>query len=382
MRTLALDVTRLVGRALKGRLPTGIDRVGLAYVEHYAANARALVRLGNAPVLATRDSTRRLFEQLLEAPSDAARRRLKLLEATSRLVPDLTSQGRAVLVHTGHGGLERPDFLRRWRKGGGSVVSFVHDLIPLTHPEFGRPGEREKHDARMRSALTSSELIVVNSAATERELRSHASRVGLTPPRIVVAHLGVKPLPAPAPARPVAAPYFVVVGTIEARKNHLLLLQLWRRMTETSGIAAPKLVIVGQRGWECENVIDLLDRCEALRDVVIEAPGASDAELATYLHHAQALLFPSFVEGYGLPLVEALSAGVPVIASDLEVFRELAGTRPTYLDPLDGLGWLRAITAAASPARAPVENAHVQAFVAPSWSDHFAVVDAALESLP
>ena len=382
MRTVALDVTRIVGRALKGRLPTGIDRVGLAYVEHFETPARALLRLGNAPVLATRDSTRRLFAQLLETRSDAGRSRLKLLEAASRLVPDLTAHDPAVLVHTGHGGLERPDFLRRWRKSGGAVVSFVHDLIPLTHPEFARPGEREKHDARMRSALASSELVLVNSAATERALRSHATLVGLTPPRIVVAHLGVKPLPTPATARLVPAPYFVTVGTIEARKNHLLLLQLWRRMVETLGSATPKLLVVGQRGWECENVIDLLERCEALRDVVIEVPDASDADLATYMHYAQALLFPSFVEGYGLPLVEALSAGVPVIASDLEVFRELAGSRPTYLDPLDGLGWLRAITSVASPARGPHDRAHLQPFSAPRWSDHFAIVDAALESIP
>jgi len=115
---------------------------------------------------------------------------------------------------------------------------------------------------------------------------------------------------------------------------------------------------------------------------VIEVSGASDADLATYMHHAQALLFPSFVEGYGLPLVEALSAGVPVIASDLEVFRELAGSRPTYLDPLDGLGWLRAITSVASPARDPHDRANRQPFSAPRWSDHFAIVDAALESIP
>lgn len=64
--------------------------------------------------------------------------------------------------------------------------------------------------------------------------------------------------------------YFVVLGTIEPRKNHLLLLQVWRQLIEELGLAAPRLVIIGQRGWECEQVVDLLDRCEVLRGVVLE----------------------------------------------------------------------------------------------------------------
>ena len=380
MRTLALDVTRLVGRALKGRVPTGIDRVGIAYVRHMRDRARALLRIGSMPAMATRESSDRLFAQLLEAPAESARGRWKLVEAASRLVPELAPAQGALLLHTGHGGLEKPDFLGRWQRSGGRAVAFVHDLIPLTHPEYARHGEREKHAARMHAVLTQSAAIIVNSAATRRELEGYATRVGHTAPRTVVAHLGTATLPAPSHERPIAGPYFVVVGTIEGRKNHLLLLQLWRRMVERGGKNLPKLVIIGQRGWECESVVDMLDRCEALRGVVIEKPGASDADLATYMHHAQALLFPSFVEGYGLPLVEALSAGVPVVASTLSVFRELAGDLPAYVDPLDGPGWLARIDALSSPLAAR-KSGSLQGFHAPTWANHFATVDALLESL-
>jgi glycosyltransferase involved in cell wall biosynthesis len=143
------------------------------------------------------------------------------------------------------------------------------------------------------------------------------------------------------------------------------------------------LVIIGQRGWECENVEDMLERCGPLRGVVFEHPMCSDAELITYLHHAQALLFPSFAEGYGMPLIEALSLGVPVLASDLPVFEEIAGGVPEYIDPLDGRRWrevIEAYTPADSVPRA-AQLSRLKGFRVPDWATHFAKVDALLESL-
>ncbi|MCG8431238.1 MAG: glycosyltransferase, partial [Candidatus Omnitrophica bacterium] len=140
---------------------------------------------------------------------------------------------------------------------------------------------------------------------------------------------------------------------------------------------------IGQRGWECENVIDLLERSEAIRNFVIELPACSDADLSTYLYHSRALLFPSFAEGYGMPLMEALTLGVPVIASNLPVFREIAGDVPDYLDPLDSMGWLQKIEAfstSCSLERAAQceRRAH---FDPPSWSGHFQLVENLMEQL-
>src|SRR6185369_7849581 len=106
---------------------------------------------------------------------------------------------------------------------------------------------------------------------------------------------------------------------------------------------APMLVIIGQRGWEAEHVLAMLDRAPSLQGHVLELNNASDSELAGYIAGARALLMPSFVEGFGIPVVEALQLGTPVIASDLQVFREIAGDIPHYLDSSDGAGWERAI---------------------------------------
>src|SRR6266481_9868874 len=140
-----------------------------------------------------------------------------------------------------------------------------------------------------------------------------------------------------------AQPYFLVCGTIEPRKNHLLLLNLWREFGRSLGSLAPKLILAGARGWENENILDMLERCPQIRDHVIEAPGLSTPSLKRLIDNARAVLMPSFAEGYGLPVAEALTAGAPVLASDLPSLRAMNGAEITWLDPLDGLGWLAAI---------------------------------------
>ena len=109
----------------------------------------------------------------------------------------------------------------------------------------------------------------------------------------------------------------VICSTIEPRKNHLLLLEVWRELVRRDGPGTPKLVLVGGRGWKFEAVAALLDRSPALRGHVVEASGLTTPSLKRLLDGARALLMPSFAEGYGLPVVEAQIAGVPVIASDI-----------------------------------------------------------------
>ena len=202
-------------------------------------------------------------------------------------------------------------------------------------------------------------------------------------PQAVAALLAPAGLGAGNGPPPLLQPYFVVLGTIEPRKNHLLLLHLWREMAARLGPETPHLAVIGQRGWECENVVDMLERCDALRRVVHELPACTDVELTRYLRHANALLFPSFAEGYGMPLVEALMLGTPVIANDLDVFHEIAGDVPDYVDGLDGVGWMRAIeqfSMPCSPRRAE-QLARMAAFQVPTWDRHFERVESLLERL-
>ena len=224
--------------------------------------------------------------------------------------------------------------------------------------------------------------LIVNSATTLEELSAYARANDFLIPPAVVAPLAPAQFPVSDAGTPLLdKPYFVILGTIEPRKNHWLLLQLWRQLIMQLGEGAPHLVVIGQRGWECENVLAMLERCETLKGVVIEHQDCTDAELVFWLRHARALLFPSFTEGYGMPLVEALALGVPVIASDLPVFREIAGDVPEYIDPLDGKRWSELImeyTVAQSPARLN-QRQRMAGFLAPTWDEHFRRVEELME---
>jgi glycosyltransferase involved in cell wall biosynthesis len=379
-----LDISRLIWRRWIGRIPTGIDRVCLAYLTHYRGEAQAVVQRRGLRRILSPDSSDRLFDLLL-APGH--RFRGNLVASISRgWLGRRGVDGRGRLyLNVGHTGLEEAAFLRWTRTAKVRPVHLVHDLIPITHPEYCRAGEAERHVQRMRNMLISATGIIGNSQATLHSLADFAERERLPMAPALSALLGTD-LPHVDTGRPVTAPdhpTFVMLGTIEARKNHLFILELWSRLIAAMGADAPRLLIIGQRGWECQEVFDKLDRDHRLRGTVTEINRSTDAEVAGHLQAARALLFPSLVEGFGLPLAEALNAGTPVIASDLGVFREVGGDVPDYLDPLNMPAWEQAVldyASADSPRRA-AQISRLAAYRKPSWADHFAKVDTWLGTL-
>jgi glycosyltransferase involved in cell wall biosynthesis len=233
--------------------------------------------------------------------------------------------------------------------------------------------------------LTTGHAILVNSTDTRNALTRFAQTEQLRQPPIEVAWLasGIS-IHLEAPNTPTFdQPYFIMLGTIEPRKNHLRMLEIWRDWEQYENSPRPHLLIIGQRGWECENVLDMLDRCAAIHLWVHEIGRCSDVELVHHLRHAQALLMPSFAEGFGMPLIEALTHELPVIASDLGVFREIAGEIPDYLDPSDGIGWRRAIAEFAMPhsPRRAEQLKRLEHFQAPTWDNHFSTVERFLADL-
>jgi len=379
--TLFLDVTRLLTRHYDGLLPTGVDRVGLAYIERYGSKARAVLsERGFSTVLSERDS-QQTFAWLLKSIRNKTAIRALIIRACLNRLRESSFNGS--LLHTSHNGMEFGRYYSAMARRQIRPVFMVHDLIPLTHSEYCRPNVDATHRLRMHTALKQASGLIMNSQATLDSLAAEADRANLPLPPTVVARLASGVTPRPLAPRPVPTPYFVMLGTIEPRKNHWFILHVWRRLVEQLGAAAPKLVIIGRRGWECENVVDMLERCESLKGVVIEEAHCSDEQLHAYLQHAQALLFPSFVEGYGMPLAEALALKVPVLASDLGVFHEIADDIPDYLDPLDGPGWLARIHAYAQT-NSPERNAQltrIERFREPTWAEHFEHVDGFLETL-
>jgi glycosyltransferase involved in cell wall biosynthesis len=392
-----LDVSRLLSRAFHPA-PTGIDRVEYVYARELLERmpdrlAFAAVhpaggyygRLSSAAVRQFLAFTSAKWRNARTADAGEGKAAVirHMFATRPRPVPRATKP-RIYLQVSPHHLDDHAQVGAILRAEGARLITLVHDVIPLSHPEYARPQGADEHRKRVRSIDRYASGIIGNSQATIDALAPHMQR-GLDGRAVRVAHFG-----ADAPdifgARNEALPdrpYFVYISTIEPRKNHLLLLNVWRRLVERLGDAAPLLVLVGRRGWENENVIDILERAEALRGHVIEAGEVSDNRMQALVAQSRAMLMPSFAEGFGMPVVEALAAGVPVICSDIVAHREVGGDAPDYLDPLDGLGWMRAICAYSQPdsPERVAQIARIADWRAPTWRDYFDIVTDLIEEV-
>jgi glycosyltransferase involved in cell wall biosynthesis len=249
-------------------------------------------------------------------------------------------------LNSSHTQLEKLERFEWTEAASIKCVFFIHDLIPIDFPEYVSPSSPARHEGRLNTVSRLASGIIVNSEYTARSVAAYLDAHKVAAPPIEVIPLGVTEwfLDKSNLQPPWATvPYFVNVSTIEPRKNMLLLFAVWRRLIEILGPATPRLVLVGHRGWENENVIDVLDRSKGLAPFLVEASGLSDAGLASLIRGATAVVAPSSVEGFGLPVAEALSLGVPVIASDIPAHREVGGRWAAFIDPIDGLTWVRTI---------------------------------------
>lgn len=377
---MVIDVSRLLGRLFKRRLPTGVDRVDIEYVRYFAHRCDALIRFRNHWLLLPHDTSLKLFDILIRHDSSKLWTIGKMLAWHYLFSSAVTLEGRK-LLNISHSGLNQEVYRQKIEQYKLRAIFFVHDLIPIDYPEYSRYGEDGLHRYRMETVLRYGGGVIVNSKDTLINLETYAKNCSLPMIKSLVAYLATAPLP-PASTQPLLnQPYFVMLGTIEPRKNHWFMLHIWRNIVQKLGQKTPLLIIIGRRGWKYENVVDMLERCSKIRPYVIEKSACTDLELSTYLAHAQALLFPSFVEGYGMPLVEALSIGTPVITSNLSVFREIAGDTPEYLEPLDGEGWEKMIVEYAQfhSEKRIRQVERIKTFSPTTWIDHFISVDKFLD---
>jgi len=422
------DVTHVAAR-LGAASPTGIERVDAAFARHFAEREEAANQavglhyglrrphlLDGAAVKAllaeserawsTQDGKDEIFDRLsgwlgkpaLETPASHARfsdptrgrlarrsARLKWLVARSRGVD--IPQG-AIYLNISQYSMKDALYFR-WLDSRPDVkpVFFIHDLLPLDCPEFFREGYSARFERVVATMVRHAKAAIVSNETVGARIAAEMAARGrndlplfsrlLPPPTAVGPRLR-----SDRSALKSCAPYFVAIGTIEPRKNHLLLLHVWRDLAKKGG-EVPRLILVGGRGWDNEQVVDLLERSPLLRPHVAEVSGLTTEGLRRLIAGARAVLSPSFEEGYGLPVVEALAEGTPVVASDIPVFREISQGRALFLDPTDGPGWRRAIGELADSRSALGEGllGAARGFAAPAWPDYFREFEAFLASI-
>ena len=266
----------------------------------------------------------------------------------------------------------------RWLDHRPDVVPvfLIHDLLPLDFPEFFPPGYEHRFQRRVETMIARARAIISTSHQVAERIRAEYRERGLAP---VPIH--IEPLASPLEWTPTlddsdatlrSIPYFLVVSTIEPRKNHALLIEVWRSLIQR-GVSPPKLVLVGRRGWENEQTFRELDLAPDLQHYLVQVPSLPAAHLRALIKNAVAVLMPSFAEGYGIPVVEALSLGTPVICSDIPVFREISQDKALLRSPIDGRGWLEAIESMIKADSALREKYAQKArkFRPPTWDSYF-----------
>ena len=218
-----------------------------------------------------------------------------------------------------------------------SVVT-VQDLIHFKVPEAFSPWRRRAAGALLHRAVWGSGRVLVSSESTRRDLEERFRGCGS---RIDTIPLGVSPFfsvpeggdPGPMPLSGIGGdPYLLCVGNRKPHKNLAVAVEVLARLRDQ--ISGVRLVIAGEvfRGWE-----DVERRAEALgvRERIVAVEGISDSELRALYARCEALLFPSLYEGFGLPVLEAMGCGAPVVASNRSSVPEVVGDAGVLVDPED-----------------------------------------------
>ena len=229
-----------------------------------------------------------------------------------------------------------------WAQPGAVNVFTIHDLTTLLFPEFHTWENRELHRRRLDFAREHADVILVGSESTRRDI---VQRLGVDRDRIRVVPYGVTPA-----YRRVEDPvrlaselqgyglepgrYIFHVGTIEPRKNLLRLVEAFDLLRKQGGEPSLKLALVGAGGWQHEDVLRRIETLGLEDWVVVTGPVAESIKPSLY-SGAVLFVYPSLYEGFGLPPLEAMACGTPVIASNVSSIPEVVGEAGLLIDPED-----------------------------------------------
>jgi len=209
-------------------------------------------------------------------------------------------------------------------------IFFVYDISWYLYPEYHRLGRVFYHRLAFKTSLKNSYKIVVDSINTGQDL---INIFNVPTSKIHVIYPVYKPTHYHVNASPLKNkfPYILFVGTLEPRKNVESIIKAFYEIRKTSKIKY-KLVICGKKGWMYKNIFELIKQLRLENDIVYM--GYITDEDKSYLYqHADCFVYPSFYEGFGIPVLEAMSYGCPVVTSNVSSLPEVAGQAGIQVDP-------------------------------------------------
>lgn len=235
-----------------------------------------------------------------------------------------------------------PDYIKT--EGKTKRIITIYDMIPILFPQFFAHGE----DALIKKVvhnIESDDWTICISESTKNDLCNY--RTDIDPSKVFVTHLAASDIFYPCGDAEIidavkkkyripAGPYILSLNTLEPRKNMAHTIRHFARMVEQENIKDLSLVLVGTKGWLYDEIFEELSKNPALKNRVIVTGFAANEDLAALYSGAVAFVYPSFYEGFGLPPLEAMQCGVPVITSDTSSLPEVVGDAGIMVSPTDG----------------------------------------------
>lgn len=358
--TMYLQINDLLHFLRVHKTPSGIQRVQLGIIIDGLMELRAEGEprvefvFNNIDDVRVWKASRQRLRRLVDYLADVGVEQIPLRQ----IVDDIFSD--AVLVKPGEGdsfvvlgafwGLPgNTQLMASLKRQGASIGIYIYDLIPITYPEYCVHQLTVDFTRDLCEALHLIDFAIAISEYSAQELRTFIAKHGF--PNIPVeavplAHslTGSQAVPAfdaadgPEWTDTIAElqgrDFVLCVCTIEARKNHRYLFDAWKALKQ-DGIAVPDLVFVGRRGWRVEEFFAQLENSNYLDGSIKVVHDLSDTELETLYRQCRFTVFPSIVEGWGLPVGESLSYGKLCVSSNASSMPEVGGDLVAYIDPLN-----------------------------------------------
>lgn len=262
-----------------------------------------------------------------------------------------------------------------------SLVQFAYDMLPIVTPQFSGHSTQSLTDYSLEIYPLCTKLLAI-SEHTKKDVAAWLKKNKKRIPPIEVIRLG-DDFNFATSKRPKQADvlkkdeYIICVGTIEARKNHMLLYYAYKRALERS-ISLPELVIIGRRGWQTDDVHNLISNDPEINQKIHFFENCGDEELSWLYEHCLFSVYPSFYEGWGLPIAESVARHVPCVCSNTSSMPEVAGSLVGYFSPNSVDECLEAMQTLLSPVELKRAKAKTKKYNVTSWDTTYQQVCAIL----
>lgn len=276
------------------------------------------------------------------------------------------------------------------KKNGVKIVTELYDLIPITHPQFCHSSTTANFMAYVGANLKYADLIITNSNATVLALNDLTDKLSMPRKKSIVVPLSsdftnnassssknevdpeVKEIAD-------AGKYLLMLGTIEPRKNHSLVIDALESGLAEAGMRA---IFAGRIGWNVEELEERMKNHELYGKSLFFVETPDDSTVDYLYKNAFAVAFPTFNEGFGLPLIESFMRGTPVVASDITVLHEVAGEYADYFDPNDKDDFVRCVKALMDdPEQYEQRREKLKTYVPYTWDESAADMLRAIETI-